>query len=394
MDTSNVKETLMSAEVSVVKLDTYEKEAARRALEELLRPIGGLDFVTPGMKVAIKANLVSAMKPEAAATPHPVLIRELCDMLVSRGAEVRVGDSPGGPFTPLLLNRVYSVTGVDCVSEVGACLNRDYSSARCENFAEGEVLKSFEYTAWIDWADVIIDFAKLKTHGMMGMSAGVKNLFGCIPGTLKPEYHYRFPNTRDFANMIVDLNVFFKPRLTIVDAVVGMEGNGPTMGKPRKIGALVASASSYACDRICAELIGLDEEKVPTLALARERGLCPDRGDILLHGSLEGLIVSDFDNIERPNNIEFLSGLVGFKGKFMSSLFRACMASRPKLKRSECVGCRECFRICPAKAITMKNNKPQIDRKKCIRCFCCQEFCPKGALKVHRPLVAKIANKL
>lgn len=384
----------MSVQVSIVPLDTYEKEAARSALEKLLEPIGGLDFVAPGMKIAIKANLVTAMKPDSAATPHPTLIRELCDMIVSRGAEVRVGDSPGGPFTAIYLNRVYSVTGVDQVTEVGATLNRDYSSVRCDNFDEAEVLRSFEYTAWLDWADAIIDFAKLKTHGMMGMSAGVKNLFGCIPGTLKPEYHYRFPNSRDFANMIVDLNVFFKPCLTIVDAVVGMEGNGPTMGKPRKIGALVASASSYACDRICAELIGLDEETVPTLALARERGLCPAREDIVLHGSTEGLVVSDFDNIERPNNIEFLTGLLGFKSRFLSSIFRACMASRPDLKKNECVGCRECYKICPAKAITMENNKPKIDRKKCIRCFCCQEFCPKGALKVYRPLAARILNKL
>ena len=384
----------MSVQVSVVKLDTYERDAVRSAIEELLRPIGGFDFVRPGIKIAIKANLVAAMKPDTAATTHPLLIRELCDMLVSRGAEVIVGDSPGGPFTPILLNRVYGVTGINCVTEVGASLNRDYSSAKCESFAEGEVLKSFEYTAWLDWADLIIDFAKLKSHGMMGMSAGVKNLFGCIPGTLKPEYHYRFPNTRDFASMLVDLNLFFKPYLTVIDAVVGMEGNGPTMGNPRQIGALVASKSSFACDLISAELIGLTADKVPSLAIAEERGLCPKRGDIELFGSLDGLIVEDYDNIERPNNIEFLSGLVGFKGKFVSSLFRACMASRPKLKKSECVGCRECFKICPAKAITMVNNKPKIDRSKCIRCFCCQEFCPKGALKVHRPIVAKIANKL
>lgn len=110
----------MEVQVSVVPLDIYEKESARKALEDLLRPIGGLDFVTPGMKIAIKANLVSAMKPDAAATPHPVLIRELCDMLVSRGAEVRVGDSPGGPFTAVYLNRVYSATGVGCVAELGA----------------------------------------------------------------------------------------------------------------------------------------------------------------------------------------------------------------------------------------------------------------------------------
>ena len=94
------------------------------------------------------------------------------------------------------------------------------------------MLKSFTYTAWLDACDAIIDFCKLKSHGMMGMSAAAKNLFGVIPGTMKPEYHYRFPNMSDFAHMLVDINDYFadKVKLCLVDAVEGMEGNGPTKG--------------------------------------------------------------------------------------------------------------------------------------------------------------------
>jgi uncharacterized protein (DUF362 family) len=107
------------------------------------------------------------------------------------------------------------------------------------------VLKSFTYTAWLDACDAIIDFCKLKSHGMMGMSAAAKNLFGVIPGTMKPEYHFRFPDMRDFARMLVDINDYFaeKVKITLVDAVEGMEGNGPTKGTPRHIGVLLASAS-------------------------------------------------------------------------------------------------------------------------------------------------------
>ena len=92
-------------------------------------------------------------------------------------------------------------------------------------------------------ADYIIDFCKLKTHGMVGLSCAVKNMFGCVPGTNKPEYHYRFPGEADFSDMLIDLNEYAKPVLSIVDAVVGMEGNGPTNGTPRFVGAVIAQQS-------------------------------------------------------------------------------------------------------------------------------------------------------
>ena len=66
--------------------------------------------------------------------------------------------------------------------------------------------RSFRYTAWLDGADAIIDLCKLKTHGMMAMTCGAKNLFGAILGTVKPEYHFRYPDPMDFARMIVDLD--------------------------------------------------------------------------------------------------------------------------------------------------------------------------------------------
>ncbi len=66
--------------------------------------------------------------------------------------------------------------------------------------------------------------------------------------------------------------------------------------------------------------------------------------------------------------------------------------STPKVDKNICIGCEKCKNVCPAKAIEMKDNKPCIDRKKCITCFCCQEFCPVGAMKVHRPVVARMLS--
>lgn len=380
--------------VSVRPLENYDPAAARAALEQLLEPLGWRDLIRDGMTVGIKANLVSAMKPDTAATTNPILVRALCDMIVERGAKAVIGDSPSGPFTSIYLNRVYSVSGMNDAVTDGVSLNHNFETAHCDGFEGAVSLKAFDYTAWIDGVDLIIDFAKLKSHGMMSLSAAVKNLFGCIPGTIKPEYHYRYPNARDFANMLIDIDEFVKPALSIVDGVVAMEGNGPTMGNPRRVGALIASRSPYACDRVCADIIGLTEEMVPTLALARERGLCPPLEEIEIDGDVSRFKVEDFDNIERLNSIEFLTDLVGIRSKLLSGLFKKAMCSRPQLTSKKCIGCRKCHDICPAKAITMKKGKPSIDRDKCIRCFCCQEFCPKGALYVHRPVVARVISKL
>lgn len=379
--------------VSIVKCDSYEPAAAADAMDRLLGQTDALDFVKPGMTVAIKVNLVSAMKPDRAATTHPVLVTELCRRIVSLGATPVVGDSPGGPFTGIYLKGVYSATGMGAVEKVGGKLNSNFGSTRCEKFDEAAVLKDFTYSSWLEEADAVVNFAKLKTHGMMGMSAAVKNLFGAIPGMIKPEYHYRFPNAKDFANMLVDIDEFIKPSLSIVDGVVGMEGNGPTMGEARKIGILAASRSPYDLDAVCASVIGLSDDKVPTLQVAIERGLGRRLDEIEVEGDGADVRIGDFKNIERANEIEFFTGLIGLKGAFLNKIAKAALSTRPKLKGSECVGCRKCAGICPAHAIEMKRGKPHIDRSICIRCFCCQEFCPKGALKVHRPVIARILTK-
>ena len=379
--------------VSVVPCTCYENEVCRRALEEVMVPLGGFDFVRPGMRVGIKANLVSFLKPDAAATTHPVLLSELVKLLRERGAEVVVGDSPGGIYTPAFVKNVYRATGMYEVEKAGAVLNGDFSQNTAE-YPEAAVARSFQYTAWLDSCDCIIDFCKLKTHGMMGMTAAAKNMFGVIPGTLKPEYHCKYPDPRDFARMLVDLDEYFKPALSIVDGVIGMEGNGPTAGKPRYIGVVAASRSPHALDLVCARLIGLRREDVPTLEAAFERGLIPgDWKELSVQGDVERFAVSDFDNIHTKNDLLFRDTFKGTLGKWFGKLVRYCFNSRPGVKKDECIGCGKCGEICPASAISMKNRLPVIDRKRCIRCFCCQEFCPKGAMKVSRPWIARILNR-
>lgn len=375
-------------DVAVVRCKTYNVEAVKPALEEAVNAVNGLDFVKSGMKIIIKPNLVSFKKPDAAATTHPALLEALVEMLLARGADVTIGDSPGGPHSLPLLNRVYTATGMDRLEKLGAKLNRNMNE-KTVDFPEGKVLKNFTYTEYLDEADAIIDFCKLKSHGMLGMSAAVKNLFGTIPGLKKPEVHYKFQNDAEFADMLVDLNEYFKPRLAICDAVVGMEGNGPTAGTPRQIGAIIASKSTYYADVVGAELIGMNIDGLPTLQAAYERGFAPASSkNLRVYGDIRALTVDDF-KAPPVRGLSFMR-----KGNVLHFISKAALEHKPTLKKRLCAGCGECARMCPAKAIEMKNKKPHINREKCIRCFCCQEFCPRAAMVAHRPLAAKVLNKL
>ncbi len=376
--------------VSVVPLGEYGIAEAKAALNELLLPIGGLDFVKNGMTVVIKANLVSAMKPDEAATTHPTLICALTEMLCERGARVIVGDSPGGLYNSVFVGRVYSASGMREAVEHGAVLNDDFSEKQA-NYPEAVVLRDFVYTGYLDKADFIINFCKLKSHGMMGMSCAAKNMFGAVPGVIKPEYHYRFPKYEDFADMILDLDEYFHPILSIADAVVGMEGNGPTAGTPRKLGCLLASHSPHTLDLVAAKIIGMDSKSIPTLDAAYRRGLIPETvEDVELFGSIKELILDDFEQVVERRSMLFAGDGKSPVKRLFSKFAGAILKTKPKLVKNMCVGCGICANICPAKAIVIENKKAKIDRKACIRCFCCQEFCPKSAMKVKRTAIAKI----
>ena len=377
-------------DVAIVRCADYGEETCERALREVLVPFGGLDWVRPGMRVVIKANLVSAMKPEKAATTHPALLAALTRMLRERGANVVIGDSPGGTFAAPHLNAVYRVCGLSEAEAAGAELNRDFSQKEAD-LPEAHTAKHITYTGYLDGADAIISFCKLKSHGMLSLSAATKNLFGAIPGIIKPEYHYRYPDPMDFADMLIDLNEFFRPKLYLVDAVQTMEGNGPTAGTPKYMGALLAGTNPHKIDLLCAKLIGLEAKNVPTLRAAQERGLTPASAEELeISGDAEEFVCKDFVTVQKGTGTDFGAQ----KGKLLGAAAKTVLRARPKLKRSRCVGCGVCRNTCPAHAIVIEKGKAKIDRRICIRCFCCQEFCPKGAMRVHRTWVARIAGKL
>ena len=383
----------MNWDAAFAACKSYDDTEVSAALQTAVDAAGGLDWVTPGMRVALKLNLVSAMKPEQAATVHPAVVCALVRMLTARGAHVILGDSPGGLYTSAHLQHVYDATGLRAAEALGAELNEDFSVCTV-SYPEALQARSFTMTAYLQQADAIIDVCKLKTHGMMGMTNAVKNFFGIIPGTMKPEYHYKYPKVSDFADMLVDLCEYCRPHLCICDAVVGMEGNGPTQGSARSIGCLIAAQSAHKLDLAACGLIGLMPSEVPTLSAAIRRGLCPDSAEKLtIFGEPAAFAVPDYKTVPSQASVFFRSGGKGVFAKLADSFLFHMLTPYPKLRASACVGCKKCANICPANAITMRGGKPDIDRKACIHCFCCQEFCPKGAMQVGRSVLAKLLEK-
>ena len=377
-------------EVAVVGCDNYDFSTVKAAVKEAVEAVCGFEMIKSGTKVAIKANLVAGAAPDTATTTHPAVLSAIAELCIERGAEVVIGDSPGGLYNAAFVGRVYRRSELKMCGEYGARLNYDFSEARAY-FEEAKVCKTFSYTAYLDGADLIIDACKLKTHGMMGFSGAAKNMFGAIPGTMKPEYHFRYPDYDVFADMLVDLDEYFKPYLAVCDAVVGMEGNGPTAGVARKIGCIIASTTVHKLDMVATSIIGLTPAEVPTLSAAIRRGLCPDRQEALeIYGDPSKFRVNDYQNIAVKRSLLFKGNSDNVLKNLFGGIAKRVLDSKPALKKSLCVGCNLCGNICPAKAIKIVKGKAVIERDKCIRCFCCQEFCPKGAMKVKRTLLAKV----
>ena len=209
---------------------------------------------------------------------------------------------------------------------------------------------------------------------------------------MKSEYHFRYPDPMAFANMLVDLNEFVRPALCLCDAVDIMEGNGPTQGTPRHMGALLAATSSYELDRLCAWMLGLEEKELPYLTAATQRRLLSETGEPLGVKDAAPYHVNDFARsgatsswfVSNPNDKPFR--------KLVKKCVAVLLRSKPALGEG-CTGCGHCARLCPAGAITIVNKHAVIDRKKCVRCFCCQEFCPSGAMRAQRSFVARLLSK-
>lgn len=372
--------------VSLRSCNSYKYEEVKSQVDKLINDLGGLEkYIKRDSKVFIKLNLVIKKKPDEVATTHPMVLKVIAEKLLELGCKVIVGDSPGGPYTKSSLKGVYKTCGIeDVCEELGIELNYDTSEVKVENL-NGKILKYMTVIKPIVDADHVINICKLKTHAMATFTGGVKNLFGIIPGVSKAEYHFKMPKVADFTEALVDICSYVSPSLTIMDGVIGMEGEGPTAGVPRKIGVLLGSESPYAIDVVACNIINLDPNKVPTIQRCVEREFIEkDFSDVCVLGErLEDKVIKNF-KIPSNRSISFLRGIVP---KSVEIFVNKKIVGKPVINYKECVKCGECSRVCPPKVISMENKGPVINLDHCIRCFCCHELCPKKAVDLKRPFV-------
>ena len=355
--------------------------------------LGGMAaFVKRGQKVLLKPNLLQGADPDRAITTHPSIIKAVGSLVQEAGGIITIADSPGSGavYSEASLRKAYRLSGWDKVAEeLGATLN--YCTDCFERSQpDGVLMKRFTLIKPVLEADVVINLPKLKTHLLTGMTAGVKNMFGCIPGFEKASYHSRLAEHTDFGEMLVDLERTVRPHLTLLDAVIGMEGNGPMNGEPRPFGAILASPDPHALDLVAVRLLGMDPLSIPTLAAAVRRGLLPEGLEQVVDGDeFSDLMVTD---LKVPATFA--------RRKKDSRAMRAVLsltrpyALRPVVERRKCVGCGACARSCPRQCITIADGKAKITSKNCIRCYCCHEMCPQDAVLLKRSTAGKAMHRV
>lgn len=374
--------------VAITKCDRYDVAKIKEILSKQFVDLGIDLSAYRNKNILIKPNLVMKKEPDGAATTHPAAIEALILLLKEAGCtQITLADSPGGQYVEARLRAVYRESGMEeLASRTGVALNYNTEFSEVSN-PEGSFSKSFNLIRPVCEAEVIFDFCKLKSHSLTRLSGAVKNLFGCIPGIQKFEMHARFDNVTDFSAMLTDLCACVmrgRELIAICDAVYGMEGNGPTAGNPKFIGALLSSRNPFALDVLGAWLIG--SEGVITIEKGTELGYCP--------ASLSELNIIGDDPAEikpadfkQPEGCEkkFLNNLSNIMGGRLVKFFQP----HPEINRKKCVGCGECVRSCPVKTIELVSRKSgkkvaKIQHLTCIRCYCCQELCPFKAVKIKK----------
>ena len=235
---------------------TYDPAEVSKSLEVTLAHLN-VSF-RPGMRVLMKPNLMSPVKPERAITTHPVVLEELCKILRAAGAETLIGESAF-----YNTDHAFGVCDIAPLSRYARLINFETEPRRFVPF--GGKVGAVPLPEILFQVDCIINVAKMKTHGLTGVTLCVKNLYGCIPGALKQGYHKALPHPRSFSRFLIRLQSEIRPQLNIIDGIVGLEGEGPgASGRPTPSGLVVAGASACAVDIIASEMMGFNLGEIYT----------------------------------------------------------------------------------------------------------------------------------
>ncbi|MGD8718785.1 MAG: DUF362 domain-containing protein [Candidatus Zixiibacteriota bacterium] len=371
------------AEVYVARVAAYEYGAVSEAVETLVEAAGGWNEVVPaGMPALIKPNLMSAREPDRAVTTHPVFIEVVGKLLKRAGRDAVVGDSPAGAVKGI--RRVWENTGAAAAAEAAGLEMISFEGGgSVGRSVESRFLKEIRVTAAAESA-AVVSLPKLKTHFLTILTGAVKNCMGLIPGLAKAELHRLAPHPDDFSELLVDLLPAYAPRFTFVDAIVGLEGDGPASGEARKFGLVVAGRNAAAIDVVLARVLGFEPAEVPTVRISIERGLTPAEPPVVPVGKtrLADLV---FDDVAAPGSL-WLRHLPRPLLRFVGRQF----VIAPAVAAEKCTGCRRCAESCPVGAVWMSGDTAVIDGKKCIQCLCCYETCADEAVYLKPARAARV----
>jgi len=360
----------MKTKVSIVKCKTYNTEEVGPAVKKAFDLLGGLEtFVKKGEKVLLKPNMLSRKTPEQGANTHVEIVRACARLVRDYGAVPMIGDNPGGSLTP---DQAYDASGFSSMAEE--------EGIELGHSKDVKVVRGIPISSYFFECDKIINLPKMKTHGLTALTGAIKNMYGAVSGLIKSEYHKRFPNPREFVGILVDVFEIVKPHLVLMDGIVSMDGDGPSAGRLRDTGILMAGSDGVAIDSIFSHLIGVRPSDVLTTKEASKRGL----GEMFLENIEvvgEGVSENFIEGFKLPHSKKLFM-LPDRALKMLASFVRF----GPYINKDICKKCDICTESCPVSAI----KEFTIDYRKCIKCMCCHEVCPYNAVKLKRNILARV----
>ncbi len=371
-----------SSIVSITRCPSYEYDRVEASVHSALDPFGGIkEFVKPGDTVLLKINLLAAKAPERGITTHPVFLEVVAREVIRAGGRVIVGDSPAGVLKGI--KRFWENTGIgESVERFKGALVKFEGAGTSRYSSNGN---TYHLTSFLEKVDTVINLPKLKTHGLTLFTGAVKNCFGLVPGFQKSEFHKAAPKVEPFSRLLVDIFSFAKPRLNIMDGIIGLEGNGPsTSGAPRNAGLVLASPDAVALDAAASAVIGLKNDAVATTRIAAAAGIGENRLDNI---KIEGAALDDvkIPDYQLPSNY-----YLNFIPTWMIKTLGRFVWVRPRASAQQCIGCGICIKNCPVEAMSPNGAKiPEIDYSVCINCLSCDESCPEDAIEQQVSWLAK-----
>lgn len=360
--------------VSIEKCADYNADDIYTALKKSLDAI---NFKIPEKKkILLKPNILAQNTPEQATTTHPAVIEAVCRIFKENNCKIYIGESSAfyqGGCTRL----GFETAGIAAAGKKYDAEILPFETTLLKIITTGKELNPFYITQAVFDCDLVVNLPKLKIHRLARYSGAIKNTYGCVVGGTKQIYHKLFQARSDYQEFwgkpLVDVYEAVNPGLTIMDAIVGLDEDGPAAnGKPKFTGLLFSSRNGVSLDTVVCRVIGFDPRWVPAVREALDRGMAsPD--NIIIAGEILNIPYVKLTDI-KPKT--------GISKKFDDYIFDQFIVT-PVISESKCKKCNSCAEKCAPQAIRLKSDGyPQIDISKCIYCYCCSEYCPHDAISL------------